>query len=261
MFIERVRLRVLITVKTYPIPSSKYEELVCTAGVTVQGDFVRLYPINFRDLPYDQQYKKYQWIEVDAQKHRADPRKESYRPICETLRCLGEPIPTTGNWSERAKYVLVKGAQSMESLRERQLVDHTSLGIIKPNLVSDLEITPDEEEWKAGFIEALKQMKLFEKRNKTLTPPRKVPFKFQYVFTCDDNQCKGHRMMIEDWELGALFWKMVNQGADPQQAARKVRYKFLEDICGPQRDTYFFVGTVAGHPHSWIVLGTFYPKK
>ena len=41
------RLKVLITVKTYPIPSKKYDELVCTAGVTESGDFVRLYPINF----------------------------------------------------------------------------------------------------------------------------------------------------------------------------------------------------------------------
>lgn len=63
---EQQNLRVLITVKTYPIPSSKYDELVCTAGVTETGDFVRLYPINFRDLPYDKQFTKYQWIEVDS---------------------------------------------------------------------------------------------------------------------------------------------------------------------------------------------------
>ena len=57
------KLKVLITVKTYPIPSPKYDELVCTAGVTESGDFIRLYPINFRDLPYSKQYRKYQWIE------------------------------------------------------------------------------------------------------------------------------------------------------------------------------------------------------
>ena len=37
---EQQKLRVLITVTTYPIPSSKYDELVCTAGVTETGDFV-----------------------------------------------------------------------------------------------------------------------------------------------------------------------------------------------------------------------------
>ncbi len=52
-------LRVLITVKTYPIPSAKYDELSCTAGVTEEGEFIRLYPINYRDLPWGQQFKKF----------------------------------------------------------------------------------------------------------------------------------------------------------------------------------------------------------
>ena len=90
---RRKRLKVLITVKTYPIPSATYDELVCTAGVTEAGDFIRLYPINFRDLPFSQQYKKYQWIEVEVEKHtRRDARKESYRPDCDSIQILGEPI-------------------------------------------------------------------------------------------------------------------------------------------------------------------------
>ena len=42
---KKQALKVLIVVKTYPIPSARYDELVCTAGVTESGDFVRLYPI------------------------------------------------------------------------------------------------------------------------------------------------------------------------------------------------------------------------
>ena len=98
------KLKVLITVKTYPIPSGKYDELVCTAGVTESGDFVRLYPINFRDLPFNQQYKKYQWIEVMAEKHRGrDVRRESYRPDSDTIQIIGELIKSNpGNWIARA---------------------------------------------------------------------------------------------------------------------------------------------------------------
>ena len=111
---EKERLKVLITVKTYPIPSAKYDELVCTAGVTESGDFVRLYPINFRDLPFSQQYKKYQWIEVVAGKHRGrDVRRESYRPDSDTIQIIGEPIKSNpGNWVERARYALAKKARS-----------------------------------------------------------------------------------------------------------------------------------------------------
>src|SRR5687768_7870956 len=88
-------LRILITVKTYPIPSAKYDELSCTAGVTEQGEFIRLYPINYRDLPWDKQFKKYQWIDVVADRHRQrDIRKESWRPDSATVRLRGEPVPT-----------------------------------------------------------------------------------------------------------------------------------------------------------------------
>lgn len=259
---RKEKLKVLITVKTYPIPSAKYDELVCTAGVTESGDFVRLYPINFRDLPFSQQYKKYQWIEVIAEKHRGrDVRKESYRPDCDSIRLLGEPIPTRGgNWEDRARYALAKKSRSMEELYDRQEVDRTSLGVFKPKKVHDLLITPDDPDWKPSFKTALQQARLWETRTVSKEPPRKVPFKFQYQFECDDPRCKGHQMMIEDWEVGALFWKLVDQGHSKRDAAERVREKFLHELCGPDRDTHFFVGTILAYPKSWVVIGVFYPK-
>lgn len=260
---QRQRLRVLITVKTYPIPSAKYEELVCTAGVTAQRDFVRLYPINFRELPFDRQYRKYQWIEIEATKHSTrDSRKESYRPDCDTLR-TGQHIPTKrGDWSERAKYVLTNESRSMEDLWDQQARDRTSLGIFRPKKVHDLLVTPDDPQWKPAFRSALRQAKLFDTRRVTLQPPRKVPFKFRYLFECDDERCSGrHRMMIEDWELGRLFWRLVDNGESPKAAAAKVRDKFLLDLCGPAKETYFYVGTILAHPTRWVIIGLFHPKK
>ena len=156
---RREKLKVLITVKTYPIPSKKYDELVCTAGVTEMGKFIRLYPINFRDLPYTKQYRKYQWIEVLVEKHQGhDVRKESYRPLSDTIRTLGEPIPSTrDNWSERASYVVRGKARSMEDLYDQQVKDSTSLGIFKPKKVNDLVISPDDSEWPMKFLHALQQ--------------------------------------------------------------------------------------------------------
>ena len=259
---EVKKLRVLITVKTYPIPSSKYDELVCTAGVTESGEFIRLYPINFRDLPYSQQYKKYQWIELKAIKHTGrDQRKESYRPIDESIRLDGKPIPSNpGNWSERAKYALASKAMSMEDLHDRQKADRTSLGVFKPKRVLDLEISDDAADWKPTFKAALAQQRIWENRKASLKPPRKVPFKFHFRFECDDSRCNGHKMMIEDWELGALFWRLVDKGESQEVAARKVKEKFLEDLCGLDKDTHFFVGTILNYPKNWVVIGIFYPK-
>ncbi len=257
------KLRVLITVKTYPIPSAKYDELVCTAGVTETGDFIRLYPVNFRDLPFSQQYKKYQWIEVLAQKHKGrDVRKESYRPDSNSIKILGEPIPPNpGNWAKRARYALAKKARSMEDLYEQQKADRTSLGVFKPKKVADLVISPDVPDWKPAFKAALQQARLWETRTVSKDPPRKVPFKFHYKFECDDARCKSnHQMMIEDWEVGALFWRLVDQGESHESAAKKVQEKFLGDLCGADKNTHFFVGTVLAHPNTWVIIGVFYPE-
>jgi hypothetical protein len=58
------KTKVLIAVMTYPHPSESHQELVCTAGITEAGEWVRLYPIDYRYRPKNQQFRKYQWIEI-----------------------------------------------------------------------------------------------------------------------------------------------------------------------------------------------------
>ncbi len=42
--------KVLITVTTYPLPSRSYDELVCTAGVLENGEWIRIYPVPLKFL-------------------------------------------------------------------------------------------------------------------------------------------------------------------------------------------------------------------
>ena len=72
--------KVLISVKTYPILSTKYSELVCTAGFKEDGTWIRIYPLPFRALDRKQQYQKWQWIELDLERNTSDSRIESYNP-------------------------------------------------------------------------------------------------------------------------------------------------------------------------------------
>ena len=72
--------RILITVKTYPTLSTKYGELVCTAGLREDGSWVRIYPVPFRRLEETEQYSKYDWIECELIRSRKDKRPESYHP-------------------------------------------------------------------------------------------------------------------------------------------------------------------------------------
>jgi len=71
------RERLLITVKTYPTLSRKHGETVCTAGVRADGTWVRLYPVPFRRLDEAEQYRKFDWIELDVRKSTSDHRPEA----------------------------------------------------------------------------------------------------------------------------------------------------------------------------------------
>ena len=92
---QPTRTRVLVTVMTYPHPSQKYQELVCTAGVTDAGEWVRLYPIDYRYRAAEQRFRKYQWIDIDLWPNGEgnDDRKESRRPELDSITVAGEPIP------------------------------------------------------------------------------------------------------------------------------------------------------------------------
>lgn len=67
--------------------------------------------------------------------------------------------------------------------------------------------------------------------------------------------------MIEDWEVGACYLKALKNSSTPEEAAQKVRKRFYDRICSLDRNTYFFVGTHLLHPHTWMIIGLFYPKK
>jgi hypothetical protein len=255
-----VKMRLIITVKSYPLPSNKYGELVCTAGIRDNGDFVRLYPIDFRGLPYESTYKKYQWVEVDAERHdpSKDPRKESFRPRPDTLKLLGQPLSTRDGWQKRKEVVRKHPVRSLESLGILQKQDDTSLGIVRVRHIENVYYEPDDEEWKPSWRAKLDQMNLFEDSRRRL---EKIPYKFKFNFYCDDDTCKGHNMSITDWEVGMLYLRSLERcGSNPQEAAEQVCEKYRRICDLSANDVYFFVGTVLQWG-SWIILGVFYPPK
>lgn len=252
------KTKVLITVMTYPLPSRGYQELVCTAGVTEDGEWVRLYPIDYRYRPFHQKFQKYQWIEVELAEHgdKNDRRKESRRPILDSIRPVGEKLDTKNNWQERRQIIDQLPQHTLNELKTHYDKDKTSLGIVRPTRILDLKIEDSNREWKPEWQGLLNQFKLFGPQPKPLA---KIPYKFSYVFECEDSS-KPHKAMIEDWELGVLYLKEVDRLGSEQKAAESVKYKFLNQLCHPSKDTRFFMGTVFPY-NTWIVIGVFWPPK
>ena len=124
--------KVLITVLTYPHPSQKHQELVCTAGVTEQNEWVRLYPIDLRYRPNHQQFRKYQWIEVGLTPRGSgnDSRRESRQPDLDSIKVLSEPLSPENGWAARRAIIDKLPHLTMLQLRERYEQDKTSLGVL-----------------------------------------------------------------------------------------------------------------------------------
>lgn len=118
----------LITAKTYPTFSKRHNETVCTAGITADGIFRRLYPICYRSLPKQERFKKYQWISCEATRDFRDPRKESYRLISNIIP--SDIITTKQQWVHRRAAILSN---------------------VQFNLQKIISMAYDSNEWKSLF--------------------------------------------------------------------------------------------------------------
>ena len=267
------KTKVLISVKTYPTLSEKYDELVCTAGFREDGSWIRIYPVPFRKLDYEGQYKKWQWIEIDLVKNDSDFRPESFRPnnIDDEIILL-DKIGTENNWEKRKDIVLNKVWDNMSELIEdsRHINNKTSLAVMKPKKVIDFVWKEVEREWDKEKLKRIiakqKQISLFEEEDakKFFKVVNKLPYEFSYKFINEDG--KERKLMIEDWELGMLYWNCLKKfNGDESIALNKVKEKYF-DLFVNDRDLYFFLGTTkkfhAMNSHNpFIIIGTFYPKK
>jgi hypothetical protein len=91
MRINAETAQVLITVKTTPMPSTKYGDTVCVAGLRIDRgspEWVRLYPIAFRWLDVAAQFRKYDIVEVEIRRRDGDSRPESFSPTEDSIRVL-----------------------------------------------------------------------------------------------------------------------------------------------------------------------------
>jgi len=251
--------KVLITVLTYPHPSESYDELVCTAGITEAGEWVRLYPIDYRYRPHHQQFHKFQWIEVELEPRAAskDFRKESRRPVLESIKLLGEPIGTGKDWWERRQIIDPMPHYTLRQLEQFYDKDKTSLGLIRPVTIHDLVIEAVADEWKASWKNMADQLRLFPEME--LKKLEKLPWKWSFVFSCEDSS-KPETRMIEDWEIGALYLKERDRLGDERKAAESVRAHYLKTVAAPNRDVRFMMGTRFPY-NTWIIIGVFWPPK
>lgn len=269
------RIKALLTVTTYPLPSRSYDELVCTAGILEDGSWIRIYPIPLsflRNLKINGviQNTKYTWIELDLHKRNDDFRPESYSPKdykFKDLKIFGH-LDTKRHWAERKIICLKDVYIDFEKLiKDSNAPLNKSLATFKPTKILDFIIKHTDREWKDTWKAQFQQSQInFDnpENTKSKEPPLKVPYEFSYKFTEENG--KVHTLMIEDWEIGELYWSCLRaHNNDEHLACMDVRNKYFNEFVG-SCDVYLFLGTTKTNHikrarNPFVIIGVFYPKK
>jgi len=249
------RERILITVKTYPTPHPKHHEAVCTAGINEAGQWRRLWPIPFRYLERDRQFRRYEWIDVALRKQSSDPRPESHVVDPDTI-ARGDFVDARAHWRARRAILAPHAVASIEELQDRRATDGTSMGFLQPKKVTRVElIWQKKSAWSVVQDAQTKQQQLLA----SARPLQELPFRLRLHYGCDDPRCRGHEQNITDWEVGALYFKLRHAGRDPHAAAEETRDAF-ERFFTDEYNTWLFVGTLGPVKPTFTVTGLFYPK-
>lgn len=254
--------RVLVVVKATPQPSRQYGDTVCVAGVDMGAAsprWVRLYPVPFRYMEGDRQFRKYDVVEVRTRDPGRDKRPES-RKIDATSINIVQHID---GWRRRAPWVEPLTAAPMCAMLAATASDinAASLGAIRPAEASGLEFTPHPgwtTDQLARFDEYRQQGDLFQE-----APPRLLdapPYIVHLLYRCDAPACGGHRQRIIDWELTALQARYRGRTDGELRAA--VTRNFLEVPFAGTRSPLIFVGNQEDvrRRSAFTVLGLYYPS-
>jgi len=250
-------IRFVPTVKAYPTPSKRHGEAVCVAGIRIDGhhnEWIRLYPVLFRDLPKEQQFHKYDVLELEVVPS-TDYRPESVRPVEASIRTVGK-LGTKNQWQERREIIEPLLVASMCEVQQRQQQDRLSLAAFRPVHVKNVRYERDESEWSHEQREALSRLSLFAQQRPLL---RKSPWRFRYEYSCGNN-CRGHAQTIVDWEIHEAYLKWSRK-RNETETVKQIRKKWFEELCSPERDAIFFVGNQHLAPTAFLVLGVFWPPK
>jgi hypothetical protein len=257
--------RILILAKTYPSPSSKYIETSCVAGINEQGLMRRLYPVPFRLINGDKQFKKWQWVTVRIEKNNKDHRPESHKIYTDTISCESV-IDKNNEWLKRRVWIdKLPYFNSFAALEAAGNENSLSLALLHPKQLIGLEISKARnsdwtEEEKNKLIREQLQDDLFteEQAKDQIRQLRKVPFDFYYRYVCDTEEGeKEHRHKIVDWEAGQLYWNCLKSYGDNWEMPFRAK---LQDDLG-KKDLMFLMGNQHRFQDQWLIISLIYPPK
>jgi hypothetical protein len=242
---------VVVMVRAIPEKTKNHGHLVCVAGITQDGELRRLYPFEFEYGVKALPFHKRNVIQVDVDLPDNDKRRESRKVKSFDLL----PGKLEDNIVRERIRPLVT---SIKNLNEQK----ASLGIVKP-ILEDIEVKVNSTEVldkqtyfnsTGDYLDACDPEACLEHREMI-----RLPVEVRYVFKCHgEPTCKGHKIIIIDWELNELARNIMKTDKDKESIERKIKEKFFDFM--KKRDLYLFLGTHFRFG-TWLIIGIYYPPK
>jgi len=232
--------RVLSLVKALPHVGRKHGETVCCAGVTLEGEWRRQYPVRYRRLSSG--FSRWNWIEYDWILPGAeDRRRESRRVQEETIRFVGTLAEV-----ERARFLDKIVVTSCEAAAARG----QSLALIRPRKPRFWWKSKPAKQIameKRAYERAASQLSFLDAELAALEP---CPYAFKFDYETEDGL--PHRATCDDWETAATFYNWSRRNG-PKDALAAMEKTFNEVY--PSKGMAFAMGTHSLYPRVWLLVG------
>lgn len=236
--------RILITVRTYPTPSTKHQETVCVGGIAEDGTWRRLYPVPLRYLRKEQQFRTWDVIRATTRPAKRDRRPESRRAHLPTL----EIVDQLTTWSSRTHWVRPTIRPSLAKIVEEGL----SLAPVSVTRVKEMTAKSTANEWDGRRAQNLERRMLFDQPR----PLEKIPYEFRFVWEDDDGI--EHDSLAISWELAQAWRQYRNKYDDPIE---QMRAKLIGDMFSPKNAVAFFMGNHSRFRKTFMICGWFIPPR
>ena len=231
----------VVIIKAAPQVGQRHGETVCCAGIDLQGNWLRLYPISFRTLDDGQKFKRWDRIRFRWRRPSDDPREESRRVDQDTLQIAGELKK-----SERERFLSRTVVTSLDAEREAK----RSLALLKAEVLEfkvERKGDADLRNEANKFAKLRAQPDLFN--TKPIIPYEPCPYRFKYRYRTDDGMREG---TCQDWEIEATFFKWAKLYGE-ERALADLRRIFGEEY--PKKGMLLAMGTHSLYPDTWLING------
>jgi hypothetical protein len=234
--------RCVILVKALPHRSSNYFETVCCAGVGSDMKWRRLYPVAFRVLDPEKQFRRWDRISYRFTAPSDDRRRESQKVDPESIVIQGSLAKSER--SRIARLLTRQCQKEAEALGE-------SLTLVQPSNIgfswkrkSDAALERERQK----HLKLTSQLSAFQKQVEPLNP---CPYTFRFTWT--DGSSVNRRHTCDDWETSTAFFRRRSALGSEVEALKSLKATYEDEYT--EKGVRFALGTHKRRQDQWLMVG------